>query len=82
MRHDSTGDRSLALFLLGLAAFTPPLLVVFNVERLWFGMPLLYLYVFVAWAGLIVLMGISAARGARTRDTARETPLSDSETAE
>lgn len=79
MRPHSTGDRSLALFLLGLAAFTPPLLMVFNVELLWFGIPALYLYVFLAWAGLIVLMGISAARGgAHPRRTAPPAPLSDS----
>ena len=60
---DNTGDRSLALFLLGLVAFTPPLLAVFSVESTWLGVPVLYLYVFGAWAGLIILMGLSAARG-------------------
>lgn len=63
MRDDGTGDRSLALFLLGLVAFTPPLLVVVSVAALWQGIPVLYLYVFGAWAALIVLMGVSAARG-------------------
>jgi hypothetical protein len=63
MRDDGTGERSLALFLLGLAAFTPPLLKIFSTDAAWLGVPVLYLYVFVAWAGLIVLMGISAARG-------------------
>ena len=63
MRRDATGERSLGLFLLGLAAFAPPLLTVFSVGVLWFGIPLLYLYVFVAWGGLILLMGLAASRG-------------------
>lgn len=63
MRSDGTGDRSLALFFLGILAFTPPLLMIFDVAVLWWGIPALYLYVFVAWAGLILLMGLSAARG-------------------
>ena len=62
MRRDATGERSLGLFLLGLAAFAPPLLTVFSVGVLWFGIPLLYLYVFVAWGGLILLMGLAASR--------------------
>ena len=63
MRDDGTGERSLALFLLGLAVFTPPLLKIFAIDAFWLGVPVLYLYVFVAWAGLIFLMGVSAARG-------------------
>lgn len=68
MRPGSTGERTLALFFLGLAAFTPPLLVIFSVSESWFGIPLLYLYIFCAWAGLILLMGLSTARtGRRSR---------------
>jgi hypothetical protein len=62
-RPDSTAERSLALFLLGLALFTPPLLTVFSRDGTGFGIPALYLYVFAAWALLILLMGLSAARG-------------------
>jgi hypothetical protein len=62
-RPNSTADRSLALFLLGLAAFTPPLLAVFSRDGMWLGIPVLYLYVFAAWGFLILLMGLSAARG-------------------
>ena len=61
-RPDNTAERSLALFLLGLAVFTPPLLAVFSVEGTWLGVPVLYLYVFAAWAVLILLMGLSAAQ--------------------
>jgi hypothetical protein len=60
-RRRRTGERSLALFFLGLAALTPPILAVFDVADSWFGIPVLYLYVFVAWGALILLMGITAA---------------------
>jgi hypothetical protein len=63
MRAESTGDRTLALFLLGLALFTPPLLAVFSIDGRWLGIPALYLYIFLAWSGLILLMGLSARRG-------------------
>lgn len=74
MRRDATAERSLALFILGLVAFTPPLLKVFSVAALWLGIPLLYLYVFVAWGGLILLMGLSTRRGDRreTEQVARD----------
>lgn len=62
-RSDSTGERSLALFLLGVVAFTPPLMTIFSTEGSWLGIPVLYLYIFAAWAALILLMGLSAARG-------------------
>jgi hypothetical protein len=74
MRDDGTGERSLALFLLGLAAFTPPLLKIFSIDAAWLGVPVLYLYVFVAWAGLILLMGVSAARGGERPPPAPSAP--------
>ena len=49
-RRRRTGERSLALFFLGLAALTPPILAVFDVADSWFGIPVLYLYVFAALA--------------------------------
>ena len=62
-RSDSTGERSLALFLLGVIAFTPPIMTIFNVGGSWLGIPVLYLYIFAAWAALILLMGLSATSG-------------------
>ena len=43
-------------FLLGLALFLPPLLSIFNRAETVLGIPLLYLYLFLAWAGLIGLI--------------------------
>lgn len=55
MRNGATGDRLVAVFLLGLLLLTPPLMAIFNVDRLLFGIPLLYLYLFGAW---ILLVGL------------------------
>jgi hypothetical protein len=66
-RPGATGERSLALFLLGLLLFSPPLLSLFSVERFVAGVPLLYLYLFAGWGLLIVLIGVIAARAHRGR---------------
>jgi len=57
MRHGTIGDRLIALFLLGVLLLTPPMMAIFNVERLIFGIPFLYLYLFGAW---ILLVGLVA----------------------
>jgi hypothetical protein len=51
-----TGQRLTAIFLLGWVLFDYPLLFLFNRNTNLFGIPLLYAYVFIAWAGLIALM--------------------------
>lgn len=51
-----TGQRLVGLFLLGCVLFNYPLLDLFNRPIHLFGIPLLYLYVFVAWTLLIGLM--------------------------
>ena len=48
----------LALFLLGCLALNPPLLSLFDSEEFVMGVPLLYAYLFVFWAGLIALMAL------------------------
>ena len=65
-----TGEKSLALFLLGLLLFSPPLLSLFSVERVVAGIPLLYLYLFSAWGLLIALIGMTAARRAGRKSAA------------
>lgn len=77
-RSDSTGERSLALFLLGVIAFTPPILTIFSSEGSWLGIPMLYLYIFGAWAALILLMGLSAMSGS-DRATPPMPPPADDE---
>jgi hypothetical protein len=51
-----TGQRFVALFVLGWVVVNYPVLSVFDVARAWFGIPSLYLYVFGVWAVVIALM--------------------------
>jgi hypothetical protein len=54
----------MALFLLGVLLFAPPLLLVFNSATRIFGVPTLYLYLFAVWAGLIALTAVAVERAA------------------
>jgi hypothetical protein len=49
------GERLAGLFLLGCLLFNFPLLAMFNARAAIAGVPLLYAYLFLAWALLIVL---------------------------
>lgn len=51
-----TGQRLVALFLLGWVLVNYPILSVFDVDRVWLGIPAIYLYVFGVWAAMIALM--------------------------
>ena len=55
-RSRLTGQRLAASFLLGCILFNYPLLFLFNRGANLFGIPLLYAYIFLTWAGLIALM--------------------------
>ncbi len=57
------GERAIALFLLALLAFNPPLLSIFSADVIVFGVPLLYFYLFCAWAVVIALVGLHAMSG-------------------
>ncbi|MCB0154614.1 MAG: hypothetical protein KDF65_07440 [Anaerolineae bacterium] len=54
--HQLKGRRLIALFLSGCLLFNYPVLTLFNHNGLVGGFPLLYVYLFSAWAGLIGLM--------------------------
>ncbi len=62
MKTSTTGDRCAAFFLLGLVVFNPPLLSVFSRETAVAGIPLLYVYLFAAWAVLIGLIALTVKR--------------------
>ena len=51
-------QRLAALFALGALLFNYPLLALFNRALVVAGVPLLYLYVFLAWALLITLLAL------------------------
>ncbi len=56
------GQRLIALFLFGCLLFNYPLLYLFNIHHHLFGIPLLYVYIFGAWALLIALVAVVVGR--------------------
>jgi hypothetical protein len=49
--------------MLGMVLFNYPILALFNVPGVLFGVPVLYAYIFIAWAALICLMAYLAESG-------------------
>jgi hypothetical protein len=64
-RSGITGQRLAAAFLLGCVLFNYPLLSLFNTTGKILDVPLLYIYIFGAWA---LLIGIMACVIERRRD--------------
>jgi len=62
MRSTMKGPRLVAVFLLGALLFNYPMLALFNREVAVHGIPLLYFYVFLAWALLIALLALVIER--------------------
>lgn len=60
---ESKGQRFVALCMLGILLFNYPILALFNVSGAVFGVPVLYAYIFIAWAALIALMAFVAESG-------------------
>ena len=56
------GQRLVGVFLLGCLLFNYPLLALFNVRLAPGGIPLLYAYLFIAWALLIALVALIMER--------------------
>lgn len=54
--------RLIALFLLGAVLFNPPLLGIFDTPVTVFGLPALHLYLFAAWAVLILGLALTVER--------------------
>jgi len=57
---EAKGQRLIALFVLGCLLFNYPVLSLFNLPAEVLGVPVLYAYIFAAWALLIVLMALAA----------------------
>lgn len=55
-------DRLIALFLLGVALFAPPLIRVFGAPVTIFGCPLLFIYIFLAWTVVVALIAFDVER--------------------
>ena len=56
------GARLLALFLLGCLLINYPLVALFNARATTLGIPVLYAYLFTAWALLILLVAVIMER--------------------
>ena len=50
------GQRLVACCMLGMVLFNFPVLALFNVSGTLLGVPVLYAYIFIAWAVVIALM--------------------------
>ena len=61
-------ERLAFLFAIGLFAFNPPLLLMFDGTSSLFGIPVLYFYLFFSWACLIGLAAFSIEGPAAAED--------------
>ena len=59
-RDNPKGKRLIGIFLLACVLFNQPFLGLFNRPVPWFGIPSLYLYLFVAWGVIILLIGLAS----------------------
>lgn len=57
--------RYVGIFLLGCILFSYPIMTLFNVKTMFFGFPLLFIYIFLAWIVLIVLIHLASRRHRR-----------------
>jgi hypothetical protein len=62
VNDETKAQRFVALCMLGLVLFNFPILALFNVPGTLLGVPVLYAYLFIAWAALIALMALVANR--------------------
>ena len=62
MNYEAKEQRFVALCMLGMLLFNFPILALFNVPGTLLGVPMLYAYIFLAWAALIALMALVANR--------------------
>ena len=61
MSRRRSAEWSVVLFVVALLAFNPPVLSIFSVPDLIFGIPILYLYIFVAWGAVIALLALNVS---------------------
>ncbi len=60
-------ERLISLFLLGVLLFSPPFLLIFDLPETALGIPVLYLFLFVAWFSLIILTALTIESAGRSR---------------
>jgi hypothetical protein len=62
VNDEARGQRFVAVCMLGMVLFNFPILALFNVPATLLGVPVLYAYIFIAWAALVALMALVANR--------------------
>lgn len=65
MRKGLAGQRMVAVFAAGVLLLNYPLLSLFDRPLTVFGLPLLHVYLFVAWTALVVAVAVIVERGGR-----------------
>jgi len=60
-RHIRT-RQLIALFIVGLLLFNYPLLLIFNQDSFFLGIPVLYFYLFLSWVILIIGVAVAVER--------------------
>ncbi|MDT3672189.1 MAG: hypothetical protein ROZ37_17855 [Aromatoleum sp.] len=65
MRKGLAAQRLVAVFLTGALLFNYPVLSLFDRAERWFGMPMLWLFLFGTWAALLAVVAWIVERGAR-----------------
>lgn len=65
MRKGLAGQRMVGVFIAGVLLLNYPLLSLFDRPLTLFGLPLLHVYLFVAWAVLVVAVAVIVERGGR-----------------
>lgn len=66
------GEKLLWIFCLALLLISYPILTIFNVRVMVWGIPLLYMYIFLAW--LLIIVFIFMVIGRRRRSDEEATP--------
>ena len=61
--NERKGQRFIALCMLGMVLFNFPVLALFNIAGTVLGVPVLYAYLFAAWAAMIAVMALLARSG-------------------
>lgn len=65
MRNGLAGQRLVAVFLTGALLFNYPVLSLFDLPEPWFGLPPLWMFLFTAWAALLVMVAWIVESGGR-----------------
>ena len=62
-------ERLVVVAIFGFLALNFPMLSVFDLQQLWFGIPVLYWYLFGIWFGFLIAVALIMERRTRPGDT-------------